>query len=61
MVNVSVEQWKDMFSQIGLKQTDMNKWHQIFEQTNPEGHKSFLEWLMPNDAEWVTKVRSESK
>jgi len=61
MINVTVEQWKEMFSKVGLTEADMNKWHQIFEQSNPEGHKSFLEWLMPDDAQWVEKVRTQSK
>ena len=61
MSKVTVEQWKDMFSKIGLSQADMNKWHQVFEQTNADGHQSFLEWLKPGDSEWICKVRSESK
>ena len=61
MSKVTVEQWKDMFSQVGLSQADMNKWHQIFEQTNPDGHQSFLEWLKPGDNNWIAEVRKESK
>ena len=61
MKKVTVEQWKEMFRQIGLTEADMNKWHAIFERTNPEGHESFLTWLVPDDADWVANVRAESK
>lgn len=61
MGKVSVEQWKNMFSHIGLSESDMHKWHRIFEQTNPEGHQSFLEWIKPGDSEWIAKVRNDSK
>ncbi len=61
MSKVSVEQWKDMFGQVGLSQADMHKWHKIFEHTNPDGHQSFLEWLKPGDVEWVNQVRSQYK
>ena len=61
MSKVTIEQWKEMFSQVGLSKMDMNKWHQIFEQTNPGGHQSFLEWLKPGESEWISKVRNESK
>ena len=61
MSKVTVEQWKNMFSQVDLSAEDMNKWHKVFEQTNPEGHQSFLEWLNPGDSGWVANVRKESK
>lgn len=61
MSAVTVEQWKSMFSKTGLTPEQMNKWHQIFEQDNSQGHQSFLEWLNPGDAQWVSKVRNNSK
>ena len=61
MSAVTVEQWKSMFARTGLTQEQMNKWHQIFEQDNPQGHQSFLEWLKPDDVQWIAKVRNDSK
>ncbi len=61
MSKVTVEQWKDMFSQVGLSDDDMQKWHELFERTNPQGHQSFLEWLRPGDSQWATMVRENSK
>ena len=43
--NVSKEQWVTMFRDIGLDDATMKKWHQTFENLNPEGHQEFLEWL----------------
>ncbi len=45
MGKVTVEQWVELFREIGLKEADMQKWHRLFEAKNPEGHQSFLEWL----------------
>ena len=39
------EDWVDMFKQIGLTEDQMKKWHHIFENRHPEGHKAFLSWL----------------
>lgn len=47
---VSVEEWVARFKAIGLDQVAMEKWHRLFEQENPAGHQSFLEWLgLPAD------------
>ena len=43
--NVTVEEWVARFKAIGLDQATMEKWHRLFEQENPAGHQSFLEWL----------------
>ena len=53
---VTVEQWKELFREIGLSPQDMEKWHRAFEKKNPQGHQSFLEWL-GLDAASIAKVR----
>jgi len=45
MEKINVDQWKEMFSEIGLSDEDMHKWHNIFEKKYPNSHQSFLEWL----------------
>ena len=55
--NVSKEQWVEMFSEIGLDEATMTRWHQLFERNNPEGHQEFLEWLNIPDEE-ITEIRS---
>ncbi len=45
MNNVTVDQWKEIFTETGLSAEDMQKWHQVFEKKHPEGHQSFLAWL----------------
>lgn len=42
---VTVEEWIKRFRDIGLSDESMQKWHRLFEQENPDGHQSFLEWL----------------
>lgn len=42
---VTVEEWVARFRAIGLDEAAMEKWHRLFEQENPAGHQSFLEWL----------------
>ena len=56
---VTVEEWTARFKAIGLDQAAMEKWHRLFEQENPAGHQSFLEWLgLP--AERISAIRAES-
>ncbi len=56
--NVTVEEWVARFRAIGLDDEAMQKWHRLFEQENPEGHQSFLEWLgLP--AEKITEIRQK--
>jgi hypothetical protein len=43
--SVTVEEWVARFRAIGLDEAAMEKWHRLFEQENPAGHQSFLEWL----------------
>jgi hypothetical protein len=45
MKAVTVEQWKGLFREVGLSESEMQKWHQLFEARYPDGHQSFLEWL----------------
>ncbi len=55
--NVSKEQWITMFRDIGLDDATMVKWHQTFENCNPEGHQEFLEWLGISRSE-IAEIRS---
>lgn len=56
---VSVEEWVARFKAIGLDQAAMEKWHRLFEQENPAGHQSFLEWLgLPADK--ISEIRTKS-
>lgn len=53
---VKKDEWVNRFRAVGLDEAAMQKWHRLFEQENPQGHKSFLEWLgLP--AEKVTEIR----
>lgn len=55
---VTVEEWVARFKAIGLDQAAMEKWHRLFEQENPAGHQSFLEWLgLP--AEKISEIRAK--
>lgn len=56
---VTVEEWVARFKAIGLDQTAMEKWHRLFEQENPAGHQSFLEWL-GLAADRISEIRSKS-
>ena len=56
---VNVEEWVARFKAIGLDQAAMEKWHRLFEQENPAGHQSFLEWLgLPADK--ISDIRAKS-
>ncbi|VAW52456.1 hypothetical protein MNBD_GAMMA05-1076 [hydrothermal vent metagenome] len=55
--NVSKEQWVTMFRDIGLDDATMVKWHQTFENRNPEGHQEFLKWLGVSSSE-IAEIRS---
>jgi hypothetical protein len=47
---VSVEEWVRRFRAVSLDDAAMKRWHELFEQENPDGHQSFLEWLgLPAD------------
>lgn len=58
--NVTVEEWVGRFREIGLDEATMQQWHRLFEQQNPAGHQSFLEWLgLP--AERISEIRKASR
>ena len=54
------EEWVDMFRQLGLTEDQMKKWHQIFENSHPEGHEAFLSWLGIS-SEQIAEIRENSK
>lgn len=56
---VSVEEWVARFKTIGLDQAAMEQWHRLFEQENPAGHQSFLEWLGLS-ADRISDIRAKS-
>jgi len=57
---LGVNEWKNMFKEIGLSQEQMTHWHKLFETRNPESHQSFLEWLgLP--ANEIDRIRAASK
>jgi hypothetical protein len=55
---VTVEEWVARFRAIGLDEGDMAKWHRLFEQENPAGHESFLQWLGLS-AQQVKEIRGK--
>lgn len=57
---VSVEQWVDMFREIGLDEETMMRWHRLFESRHPEAHQSFLEWLGLSP-ERIAGIRAKSR
>ncbi|MEJ2622766.1 MAG: hypothetical protein P8163_21765 [Candidatus Thiodiazotropha sp.] len=56
--NVDKEQWITLFRDIGLDEATMQKWHQMFESRNPDGHQEFLEWLGISSNE-ISEIRSQ--
>jgi hypothetical protein len=56
---VTVEEWVKRFRACGLDDAGMKRWHLLFEQENPAGHQSFLEWLgLP--PERISTIRADS-
>lgn len=56
---VTVEEWVARFKAIGLDQAAMEQWHRLFEQENPAGHQSFLEWPgLPENK--IVEIRTKS-
>jgi len=59
MGKINKEQWVKMFREAGLSETQMEKWHRIFEKHSPEGHQEFLEFLnIPKDE--IKNIRQHS-
>lgn len=55
--SVSKEEWIERFRAVGLDDVAMKRWHALFEQGNPAGHQSFLEWLgIPADE--IRRIRA---
>ena len=57
---MTVENFKQLFREIGLDEKAMQKWHALFEQRHPESHQSFLEWLGLSTAQ-IEQVRTHSR
>ena len=60
MGRMTVDQWIELFKEIGLSDEDMQKWHRCFEKKYPDGHQSFLEWL-GMEKNRIQEVRQNSK
>lgn len=58
MEHITVEQWKQLFAEIGLSEEKMTAWHRLFEKKFPKGHQGFLEWL-GLDAATIQKIRKD--
>ena len=57
---MTVENFKQLFRDVGLDEAAMLKWHALFEQRHPASHRSFLEWLGLNAAQ-IEQVRLHSR
>ncbi len=60
--NMTKEKWVAIMKAAGFSETDMHRWHRTFEQSSPEEHEKFLEYLHIPEAEirsirkWSTKA-----
>ncbi|WP_268407856.1 MerR family transcriptional regulator [Alteromonas sp. a30] len=54
---VNKERWVQIMIAAGFSDSDMIKWHQKFEEMEPEEHQKFLESLGISDEE-ITKIRA---
>ena len=57
---MTVENFKQLFREIGLDEAAMQKWHALFERRHPDSHRSFLEWLGLDVAQ-IEQVRARSR
>ena len=57
---MTVENFKQLFREVGLDEAAMLKWHALFEQRHPASHRSFLEWL-GLDAAQIEQARACSR
>lgn len=57
---VTVEEWVGRFRAIGLDDAAMERWHELFEKENPDGHQAFLEWLGLTAGK-ISKIRERSR
>ncbi|MBF0141547.1 MAG: hypothetical protein HQL74_14855 [Magnetococcales bacterium] len=58
--NFGKEQWVALFREIGLSESRMKQWHQLFEQRHAAAHQAFLEWLGLPESE-VVRIRALSR
>ncbi|MDY0042642.1 MAG: hypothetical protein RBS57_20215 [Desulforhabdus sp.] len=56
---MNVEEWVELFREIGLDDAKMMEWHRRFEAKHPQAHRSFLEWLGLPEEE-IEKIRVKS-
>jgi len=54
---VNKERWVEIMVAAGFTETNMIKWHQKFEELEPEEHQKFLKSLGISDEE-ITKIRA---
>ncbi|WP_210395512.1 hypothetical protein [Motiliproteus sediminis] len=45
------KQWSALFTELGLSEAEMRRWHQLFERHHPQDHGRFLSWLGLNNNE----------
>ena len=57
---MTVENFKQLFSDVGLDEAAMLKWHALFERRHPDSHQSFLEWLGLSAAQ-IEQIRAHSR
>jgi hypothetical protein len=57
---IDKENWVALFTEIGLDEATMQRWHALFESRHPDGHQSFLEWL-GLEAEELDRIRKSSR
>ena len=55
---LTVDQWVQLFKEIGLDNDTMTKWHRLFEKQYPQAHQAFLEWLHLSE-ERINKIRAK--
>ncbi len=58
--HVDVNEWVAMFEEIGLDETQMHRWHKVFETRHPDAHQGFLEWLVLSREE-IDRIRAHFK
>jgi len=54
---VNKERWVEIMVAAGFSEKDMIKWHQKFEEMEPEEHRKFLESLAISDEE-IARIRA---
>lgn len=59
-VNMTQEQWIELFEATGLDEAMMHRWHREFERRYPAQHQSLLQWI-GLDAEEILNVRKFSQ